>query len=111
MNPRHLLHGPLDSRHMDCTLQIRQKRGSSSIIEWALGQGLEEEASRWQELLRATTSAILVAGAKTITHMATYVERLEALVRFLLLKCPPQARRPRSQGVGFRAVLRSGGSP
>ena len=70
-------------------LQIRQKKGSSSIIEWALDQGLEEDQSQWQELLRAVATAILTAGAKTITHMATYVERFEALVRFLLLKSPP----------------------
>ena len=71
-------------------MQIRQKRGSSSIIEWALGQGLEDDAVQWQELLRAVTTAILTAGAKTITHMATYVERFEALMRFLMLKCPSQ---------------------
>ena len=45
---------------------------------------------QWQELLRAVTTAILTAGAKTITHMAAYVERFEALMRFLMLKCPPQ---------------------
>ena len=70
--------------------QIRLKRGSSSIIEWALGQGLGEDKGQWQELLRAVAAAILTAGAKTITHMATYVERFEALLRFLMLKCPPQ---------------------
>ena len=87
---------------MDCALQIRQKRGSSSIIEWGLDQGLEEDASQWQELLRAVASAILMAGAKTITHMATYVERFEALVRFLLLKCPSQVRHARPEASGSR---------
>ena len=73
-------------------LQIRQKRGSSGVIEWALGLGLGEDAAQWGKVLRACVAAILTAGAKTVTHMDTYVARYEALMRFLLLKAGSQAR-------------------
>ena len=75
---------------MSLALQIRQKRGSSGVIEWALDQGLGDDALRWGKLLRSCVAAILTAGAKTITHMDTYVARYEALMRFLLLKAGSQ---------------------
>ena len=71
-------------------VQIRQKRGSSAVIEWALEQGLGDVPAKWKKLLHSCTAALLTAGAKTITHMDTYVARYEALMRFLLLKAGAQ---------------------
>ena len=63
---------------------------SEGILAWVAEQNLEAELGGGQGVLRMVLRALLVAGAKSFTHMITALERYCLVLQTLLAQTGPQ---------------------
>ena len=63
---------------------------SEGILAWVAEQNLEAELGGSQGVLRMVLRALLVAGAKSFTHMITALERYCHVLQTLLAQTGPQ---------------------
>jgi nuclear cap-binding protein subunit 1 len=71
-------------------LQVKHKVMSEGILAWISEQGLQAELGGQQGVLRMVLRALLVAGAKSFTHMITALERYCLVLQTLLAETGPQ---------------------
>ena len=73
-----------------CLQQVKHKVMSEGILAWVAEQSLEAELGGGQGVLRMVLRALLVAGAKSFTHMITALERYCHVLQTLLAQTGPQ---------------------
>ena len=71
-------------------LQVKHKVTSEGILAWVAEQNLDAELGGSQGVLRMVLRALLVAGAKSFTHMITALERYCLVLQTLLAQTGPQ---------------------
>ena len=64
--------------------QVKHKVMSEGVLAWIGEQGLEEELGGPRGVLSMVLRALLVAGAKSFTHMITALERYCLVLQTLL---------------------------
>lgn len=80
---------------------------SEGILAWIAEQGLEGELGGPQGVLRMVLRALLVAGAKSFTHMITALERYCLVLQTMLAQTGPQVL-PSATLWYLRSVLQPG---
>ena len=70
--------------------QVKQKVMSEGILAWIEEHDLSAELESDQGLLRMVLRTLLVAGAKSFTHMITALERYCHVMQTLLAQAGPQ---------------------
>ena len=70
--------------------QVKHKVTSEGILAWVAEQSLEAELGGGQGVLRMVLRALLVAGAKSFTHMITALERYCLVLQTLLAQTGSQ---------------------
>lgn len=74
-------------------VQIRMKLPSEAMLAWLREQaGLQPQLASADSRLRIVAKAILTAGAKSLTHLSTYLQRYQPLLGDLLQDAGPQVR-------------------
>ena len=71
-------------RALEVLQLVRDKVSSDGILAWADEASLASQMGGPVGALRCILRALLVAGAKSFTHMITVLERYEMLLRRLL---------------------------
>lgn len=66
---------------------------SEGILAWLAEQDLGAELGGSEGVLRMLLRVLLVAGAKSFTHMITALERYSLVLQTLLAQTGPQVRR------------------
>ena len=69
--------------------QVRLKTPSNAMLAW-MREGEQEQLQSAKGRLHIAAKTILTAGAKSLTHTSTYVERYQALLRELLADVGPE---------------------
>jgi nuclear cap-binding protein subunit 1 len=72
--------------------QVRHKLGAEGVLAWADEQGLAGELGGPAHVAAMALRALLVAGAKSFTHMITALERYHGLLAGLLAAAGPAVR-------------------
>ena len=86
-----MVHACLIVRHC---MQVKHKVMSEGVLAWIGKQGLEGELGGPRGVLSMVLRALLVAGAKSFTHMITALERYCLVLQTLLAQAGAEVRRP-----------------
>ena len=85
--------------------QVKHKVTSEGILAWVAEQSLEGELGGAQGVLRMVLRALLVAGAKSFTHMITALERYCLVLQTLLAQTGPQVCWQRRSYLGRHSYM------
>ncbi len=72
--------------------QVKEKQTAPELLAWARGPGLAAELGDAAGAAAALLRALLVAGAKSFTHMLIALERYHDALAPLLAEAGPEAR-------------------
>ena len=72
--------------------QVKEKKSTEEALQWVAQHGLEEELGGPIGVLRMVLRALMVAGAKSFTHMLLALERFDSLLTALLAQTGDRVR-------------------
>ena len=81
------------------------RRVRAGVTEWIEEQNLRAELGGAVGVVRAVATGLLVAGAKSFTHMITFVERYGAVLDGLLREAGPQVGRGLASALGTEGCI------